>query len=45
VELALTRFEPPPMAIRAVWPSTKVLPKKTRLFVDFLASRLGRERL
>jgi DNA-binding transcriptional LysR family regulator len=45
VELALTRFEPPPMVIRAVWPSTKILPKKTRLFVDFLASRLRRERL
>ena len=43
VELALTRFEPPPMLIRAVWPSTKILPKKTRLFVDFLASRLRRE--
>jgi DNA-binding transcriptional LysR family regulator len=25
VELALTRFEPPPMVIRAVWPSTKIL--------------------
>lgn len=45
VELALTRFEPPPMAIRAVWPSTKILPKKTRLFVDFLALQLRRERL
>jgi DNA-binding transcriptional LysR family regulator len=45
VELALTRFEPPPMAIRAVWPSTKILPEKTRLFVDFLASRLKGKRL
>jgi DNA-binding transcriptional LysR family regulator len=45
LELALTRFEPPPALIRAVWPSTKVLPEKTRLFVDFLASRLKSERL
>jgi DNA-binding transcriptional LysR family regulator len=45
VELALTRFEPPPMLIRVVWPSTKILPEKTRLFVDFIASRLKSERL
>ena len=44
VELVLSRFEPPPMSIRVVWPSTKILPEKTRLFVEFLASRLKGER-
>jgi DNA-binding transcriptional LysR family regulator len=45
LELCLTRFEPPPALIRAVWPSTKILPEKTRQFVDFLVSRLKSERL
>jgi DNA-binding transcriptional LysR family regulator len=45
VELALTRFEPPPMLMRAVWPSTKILLEKTRLFIDFIATRLKSERL
>jgi DNA-binding transcriptional LysR family regulator len=45
VELALTRFEPPPVPIHAVWPATKVLAAKTQLFVDFLAARLKAERL
>jgi DNA-binding transcriptional LysR family regulator len=40
VELVLTRFEPSPVPIHAVWPSTRVLPAKTQLFVDFLAARL-----
>lgn len=45
VELLLTRFEPPPMSIHAVWPATKVLPARTQLFIDFLAARLKNERL
>jgi DNA-binding transcriptional LysR family regulator len=45
VELTLTRFEPPPVPIHAVWPATRLPPAKTRLFVDFLAARLKAERL
>jgi len=45
VELLLTRYEPPPIPIQAVWPSTRVLPAKTHLFVDFLAARLKNEPL
>jgi DNA-binding transcriptional LysR family regulator len=43
-ELILTRFEPPPIPIHAVWPATAVLPAKTQLFVEFIAERLKRER-
>jgi DNA-binding transcriptional LysR family regulator len=45
VELALTRFEPMPIPVQAVWPATRVLPAKTKLFVDFLAARLKNEQL
>src|SRR6476661_2470390 len=45
VELVLTRFEPPPMPVHAVWPTTKLLPAKIRLFVEHLAARLKAERL
>lgn len=45
VELALTRFEPPPVPIHAVWPATKVLAAKTQLFIDLLAAHLKTERL
>ena len=37
VELLLTRFEPAPVPIHAVWPATKVLPARTQLFVEYLA--------
>jgi DNA-binding transcriptional LysR family regulator len=40
VELILTRFEPPPVPVHAVWPATRVLPAKTQLFIDALAMRL-----
>src|SRR6185437_15416461 len=40
VELVLTRFEPPPMPVHAVWPTTRLLPAKTQLFVEHLAARL-----
>jgi len=45
VELILSRFEPPPVSIHAVWPATRVLPARTHLFVEFLAARLKEERL
>ena len=39
VEVVLTRFEPPPTGIHAVWAATRMLPARTQLFVDFLAKR------
>jgi DNA-binding transcriptional LysR family regulator len=45
LELLLTRFEPPPTSLHAVWPATNLLDAKTRLFIDFLAARLKAERL
>lgn len=45
VELILTRFEPAPVPIHAVWPATAMQPAKSRLFVDFLAARLKAEKL
>ena len=45
VELILTRFEPPPVPIHAVWPATRVLPARTQLFIEFLAARLKDEPL
>jgi DNA-binding transcriptional LysR family regulator len=45
VELVLTRFEPPPIPIHAVWPTTRVLPARTQLFIEFLAGRLHKEQL
>jgi DNA-binding transcriptional LysR family regulator len=45
LELLLTRFEPPPTSLQAVWPATNLLDVKIRLFVDFLAARLKAERL
>jgi hypothetical protein len=45
VKLTLTRFEPLPMPIQAVWPATRFLAAKTKLFVDFLAARLKNEQL
>jgi DNA-binding transcriptional LysR family regulator len=45
IELLLTRFEPPPIPIHAVWPAARLLPAKTRIFVDFIAAHLKSERL
>jgi len=45
VELVLTRFEPSPIPIHAVWPTTRVLPARTQLFIEFLARRLHKEQL
>jgi DNA-binding transcriptional LysR family regulator len=45
IELILTRFEPPEVPIYALWPTTKVLPARTQLFVEYLAKRLRKEQL
>jgi len=45
VELILTRFEPSPIPIHAVWPATRVLPARTQLFIDLVAARLKTQRL
>jgi DNA-binding transcriptional LysR family regulator len=45
LELALTRFEPPPIPLNAVWPASRALPAKTRRFIDFLAAELGKQEL
>jgi DNA-binding transcriptional LysR family regulator len=44
-ELLLTRFEPPPVPIHAVWPATRMLPARTQLFVEFLARHLRKKQL
>jgi DNA-binding transcriptional LysR family regulator len=44
-ELVLTRFEPPPVPIHAVWPATRMLPARTQLFVEFLARHLRKKQL
>ena len=44
-ELLLTRFEPPPMPIHAVWPASRVLPARTHLFVEFLTKHLRQKPL
>jgi DNA-binding transcriptional LysR family regulator len=40
LERVLRRHEPPPLPVYAVWTATRVLPAKTRQFIDFLAKRL-----
>jgi DNA-binding transcriptional LysR family regulator len=45
VEIVLEEFEPTILPINAVWPSTRRLSMKARLFVDLLASHLRHERL
>jgi len=44
-ELVLTGFEPPPTAIHAVWPATRVLPARTQFFIEFLAKHLQKQQL
>jgi DNA-binding transcriptional LysR family regulator len=44
-ELILTGFEPPPTAIHAVWPATRVLPARTQFFIEFLAKHLQKQQL
>jgi DNA-binding transcriptional LysR family regulator len=40
VEVTLARFAPPPIPVHATWSGTRVLPAKTRMFIDFLSQRL-----
>lgn len=44
LERLLRRYEPPPIPVYAVWTATRVLPAKTRQFIDFLAERLKKAR-
>jgi len=44
IELILTDFEPPPVAIQAVWLPTPALPSRVRLFIDTLIARFSAER-
>jgi DNA-binding transcriptional LysR family regulator len=44
VELVLEEFEATKLPINVVWPSTKRLSLKARLFIDLLTARLRRER-
>lgn len=45
LELILVDFEPPPVPIHAVWHGGRLMPAKTRLFIDMLAEHLKAERL
>lgn len=45
VEVTLARFAPPPIPVHATWSGTRVLPAKTRMFIDFLSRRLKAARL
>lgn len=45
VEIVLERFEDAEMPVQAVWPSSRLTPTKTRMFVDALAAHLKHERL
>jgi DNA-binding transcriptional LysR family regulator len=45
VEVTLARFAPPPIPVHASWSATRVLPAKTRMFIDFLSQRIKAERL
>jgi DNA-binding transcriptional LysR family regulator len=45
VEVALARFAPPPIPVHATWSGTRVVPAKTRMFIDFLSQRLKAARL
>jgi DNA-binding transcriptional LysR family regulator len=45
VEIILDEFEAARIPIHAVWPPSKMPLAKTRLFAEFLAARLKRERL
>jgi DNA-binding transcriptional LysR family regulator len=45
VELVLVPFEPPTVPIHAVWHASKLIPAKSRLFIDFLTEQLECDRL
>jgi DNA-binding transcriptional LysR family regulator len=44
MELLLTNYEPQPRPIQAIWAHSSRLPARTRLFIEFLAGRLGAQR-
>lgn len=44
LEIVLDAFEPPPIPIYGVFPSSGMLPAKTCLFLDLLARKLKDER-
>ncbi|PKU23875.1 LysR family transcriptional regulator [Telmatospirillum siberiense] len=45
LELLLPEFEPPPIAVSAVWPASAGAPARTRLFIEMLSHRLAGERI
>jgi DNA-binding transcriptional LysR family regulator len=45
LELVLADFEPPPVPIHAVWQGGKLMPAKTRIFIDMLADHLRTAKL
>ena len=45
LEIVLEDFEAPRMPVQLVFPPSRMLPAKTRLFADLIAERLKHERL
>jgi DNA-binding transcriptional LysR family regulator len=45
LELILVDFEPPPVPIHAVWQGGRLMPAKTRLFIDLVAEHLRTAKL
>ncbi len=45
LELVLVDFEPSPVPIHAVWQGGKLMPAKTRIFIDMLADHMRTARL
>lgn len=44
LRLLLERFEPPPAPVHVVYPEARLLPARTRAFVDFIREHLEQER-
>ena len=45
VEVTLARFAPPPIPLHVSWSGTRVLPAKTRMFIDFLSQHIKAARI
>ena len=45
VRIVLPDYEPAPLPLFALWPRTRKMPARTRLFIDFLAARMAGEKL
>ncbi|MBR1219046.1 LysR family transcriptional regulator [Bradyrhizobium sp. U87765 SZCCT0131] len=43
IEILLADYKQPPVPIHAVWPPSKLLAARTRLFIDHLAAELARD--